>query len=166
MQKRAKILLQSNLVWLEQVFRSFLLLSTGGGSTWKNSKSHFKTHQGIYIAGNIILDSKTNPPTPPPQNIYSNRTFSIFFRFFCKISDEGGGRGGRGYRNSRLGQNHRKFEFIPFIPSIIEWFPGDFLKFRGFPATFADFPWYNPRIDENWTSSVINCEQTTKHRKA
>ena len=105
------------------------------------------------------------PPTPSPQNIYSNRTFSIFFRFFAK-SPMRGGEGGRGYRNSRLGQNHRKFQFIPFIPSIIEWFPGDFLKFRGFPATFADFPWYNPRIDENWTSSVINCEQTTKHRKA
>ena len=44
-----------------------------GVSTLENSKSDLKTQQGIYIAGNIIFDSKTNRQTPHPKMWYSER---------------------------------------------------------------------------------------------
>ena len=72
-----------------------LMIDTSNEWTWKNSKSYLKPKQGIYIAGNIIFDSKANRQTPPPQNVVlqkGNREFPFWSKIFALfgISAQGG----------------------------------------------------------------------------
>ena len=56
-----------------KIFALFCI-SARGGTPQNQSKSDLIIPPSIHIGQNIILDSETNPPTPPPQYVYSNRT--------------------------------------------------------------------------------------------
>ena len=53
-------------------FSPFFASQHRGGATQNKSKSDLIILHSIHVGWNIILVSKFNPQTPPPQNIYSN----------------------------------------------------------------------------------------------